>query len=76
MDGRMLKTLAVTAMIFLSVPEAGAGLGNPDVPDMVDAAYSLVENILHCVFIPWSEPIYSCILAYLNYTIGRILDDL
>ena len=76
--------MAALTFVLFSIPGLAAGLEGgatlpdalPKVPDMVDAAYSFVQNVVSCVVNPVQEPVHFCILASLNYTVNRILNDL
>jgi len=86
MDNRRttLRALAALTFVLFSVPGLAAGLeegaslpdGLPNVPDIVDAAYRFYQSVVNCIALPQSEPFYDCILANLNYTVNRILNDL
>jgi len=83
-DGPTLRALAALTFVLFSIPGLAAGIeggatlpdGLPNVPDMVDAVYRFYQNVVSCVVNPVQEPIHFCILASLNDTVNRILNDL
>jgi len=82
--GTTLRRLAALTFVLFSTPGLASGLeggesfgdGLPNVPDIVDAVYRFIQTAGNCVVLPQSEPFYACILASLDYTVDRILDDL
>jgi len=82
--GTTFRAFAALTFVLFSIPGLAAGIeggatlpdGLPNVPDMVDAVCRFYQNVVNCVALPQSEPFYDCILANLNHTVNRILDDL